>query len=144
MKYFHGVLARSPHVYLLRSRIGKARLVNMRRLNIDVSIVAKKRHVVQMRCPDLTLCHEPKTPAIFTSIATCRFEFYLVFHPMLAQIVAVFDLAEHRRVNRCQYLVDTVVDQHVWRVGMTSAMVVMIRDLDRLLFERLDIRIEIQ
>src|SRR3954470_5256907 len=105
----------------------------MCRLNSDVSIVAKKLHIVQMRCPDLTLCHEPKTPAIFTGIATCRFEFYLVFHPMLAQISAVFDLAEHRRVHRCRCLVGAVVDQHVWRVGMASAMVVMIRDLDRLL-----------
>src|SRR5713226_7901615 len=116
----------------------------MRRLNVDAAIVAKKLHVIQIRCTDLPLRHEPKTPAMFTSIATCRGEFHLVFPPMLAQIVAVFYLAEHRRVNGYRCLVDMVVDQHVRRVRMASTIVVMIDDLDRLLFETLDLRIKIQ
>src|SRR5712691_8160425 len=116
----------------------------MRCINDEVLIAAQELDIIQVWSADLTFSHEPKTPAMFPFIAACRFEFRLVFHPMLAQIVAVFYLAEHRRENRCRCDIAPVPDQHVRGVGMASTMVVIIRSLDWLLFERLDIRIEIQ
>jgi hypothetical protein len=109
-----------------------------------MAIGAQELDILEIPCTDLTLRHKPKTPALSSSIATCRFEFYLVFSPMLAQIVVVFDLIEYRHGTGGSCAVATEPNQHVWRVRMKSASIVLVQDLDWLLLETLDIGIEVQ
>jgi len=67
-----------------------------------------------------------------------------VFRPVLAEVVAVLDLPQVRRGMLSVQAIGSIPHKHVRRVGSASPTVIMIRDLDRLLFVKLNIRIKIE
>ncbi len=92
----------------------------------------------------MPLCHHTEPPAPLPSIALSDAKLGSVFRPVLAEVVAVLDLPQVRLGMLSLQAIGAIPDKHVRRVGSASPTVIMIRDLDRLLFIKLNIRIKIE
>jgi hypothetical protein len=92
----------------------------------------------------VALGDQTESPTLLTGIALGSTELGAVFCPVLAEIVAVLHLTEVRLGTPDLYASSPIPNEYIWRVGSTLSCLIMVRDLEGLLFVKLNIGIKIQ
>src|SRR5574341_2122659 len=88
--------------------------------------------------------HQTKPPALLTGIAPSGPELWAVCRPVLAQIITVLHLTQEGLGMPSLWGIVAIADKDVWCVSPTAPIGVIIDDLDRLLFEKLNVRLKVE
>jgi hypothetical protein len=89
----------------------------------------------------VALGDQSESPALLTGIALGSTELGAVCCSVVAEIVAVLHLTEVRRGTPDLYAFSPIPNEDIWRVGSTLSCLIVVRNLEGLLFVKLHIGI---